>query len=96
MTRSGEDDMIRYMFLTVCLGCADSGVIVSQGSSRVECVICDGCEDSLVFNYVCLSLTSLRFRLSLVYRLLAECISYADSIPFLHNLALRYSVAAAN
>ena len=69
---SGDDDVTRYMFLTVCLGCADSGVTVSPGCGMVTGVTLVGCVESLVCSCVCLSLTSLRLMLSPVCRLLAE------------------------
>ena len=69
---SGDDDVTRYMFLTVCLGCAESGVTVSPGCGMVTGVTLVGCVESLVCSCVCLSLTSLRLILSPVCKLLAE------------------------
>ena len=45
---SGDDEVIRYIFLTECFGCSDKGVTVPPGSGRVMGMILFGCENSLV------------------------------------------------
>ena len=69
---SGDDDVTRYMFLTVCLGCAESVVTVSPGCGMLMGVTLVGCVEFLVCSCVCLSLTSLRLMLFPVCKLLAE------------------------
>ena len=43
---SGEEEVTRYMFLAVCLGCSDRGVTVSPGRGCVTGVVTAGCDDS--------------------------------------------------